>query len=192
MSIARYIYDKSDLENEIANIYVYISPVHKSQQSNIPSFTLYVQALALNEGMFSVQIRNVESEYLEAACMLVLNTLHMYYLPFTYCKDTIDNNTVLTPVAFETMKENLTPHVLDTCDLSGWYTGTIQKQAHLTFEWERPPFHVADVSNTGYLHTSAKASFDEDLINSMQYYRQQNLEKAPIGFSHPFLQVFAS
>jgi hypothetical protein len=190
MSIERYIYDKSDLENEIANIYLYISPVSPHDQLKTECFTIYVQALALNEGLFSVKIHHVEPEHLEEVCKLVLNTLHMYYLPFTLCKDTINNNTVFTSTAFKHMKTKLVPHILDTCDLSDWYTGTIQKQKdtnQLTFEWEKPPFHVADVSRDGYLHTSAKASNDEDLINSIHYYRQQNLEMAPKGYRHPLL-----
>ncbi len=53
--------------------------------------------------------------------------LQIYTCTFNLFTNDSRNSIVLTSVTFETMKENLTPHVLDTCDLSGWYTGTIQK-----------------------------------------------------------------
>ncbi len=210
MAIERYIYDLKDLQNEVANIYLYISPQCKNNISNSnSSYILYVKALSLNESLFSIKIHNVEHVHLEAACVLVLNTLHMYYLPFTVCKDTINDIVEFTSSTFENMVSNLIePHVFDTCDLTGWYNGTIdivasesesqgQGQSQ-TFNWERPPFHVADVSDDGYFHASAKARYDEQFIKSIQHYRQiqsNNIElelekekdKPPFGFNHPCL-----
>jgi len=177
MTIERYIYIPPDLVNECANIYLDIS--------GSLEYTIYVKALSLIDGLFSLRICNVKAKHVFAACNLVLNTLHMYYLPYTVCQDTIDNDKEKTFKTFKTMMNK--PHVFDTCTLSGWYNGfiTVNTDGTLTFEWERPPFHVADVCNNSYLHKSAKASADTHFQQMMHYYRQSTLEPAPTSFQHP-------
>ncbi len=60
-------------------------------------YTLYAQGVSLNDGIISIKVENVNGTSLEASCVLILNTLHMYWMPLYVCKDEIiddDDKTV--------------------------------------------------------------------------------------------------
>jgi hypothetical protein len=165
MLIERYIFKPSDLENDYASIQLYI---YKS----IECYTLHVIGISLNDGMFCIKIENVKQQYLEKACTLVLNTLHLYWMPMYVYKDFVDSQE-LSSDSFNNIKET------EPEDNTTWLIGKINilHDSTLSFEWERPPHNMYDDGT----HT---LEYDLYFEESIQYRRQSN-DVPPIGFKYP-------
>lgn len=165
MLIERYIFKPSDLENDYASIQLYI---YKS----IKCYTLHVIGISLNDGMFCIKIENVKQQYLEKACTLVLNTLHLYWMPLYVYKDLVDSQE-LTSDSFNNIKET------EPEDNTAWLIGKIHvlNDSTLSFEWERPHHNMYD---DGTNTTEYDLYFEESI-----QYRRQCKDIPPVGFKYP-------
>ena len=178
MLIQRYIYNLPDVYNENASIQIYISP---SEIHHV--YAMCIQTIAMNDEVFHIKIENVKRENLEDACMLVLNTLHMYWMPVFVCKDMIDESD-FSSILFNTTLDHLQPN--DHADReSGWLKGEIVINNNIiSFEWERPVLHANDNGNGQDL-----ILFNLNFEESIQFHRLGlgHLEKPPMGFKYPCL-----
>ncbi len=185
MFIERYIYTLKDLETDYANIQIHISP------PLVPcdTYTLFIKAIALNDEIFDLKIENVTRINLEDACVLVLNTFHMYWMPMYVCKDIIDDEIDerdFSSDLFNIMIDKLTEpneyaHPEIKCE---WLKGKIivQDDGTLSFEWERPLLHSHDNGDGQEI-----ILFDLYLQTSIQYHSSEHTQKAPEGFKYPCL-----
>ncbi len=113
--LERLIYAQPDLSNECANIQIYVAPncitapTAAPTHTPTPTYTLYIKAISLNDGVFSMKIENVQSIYLEKACMHVFNVFHMNWMPVYVCQDMIDYKSVSSGFSSELFNS-----VLDT------------------------------------------------------------------------------
>ena len=190
MYIERQIFNQPDLDYIYANIQIMISPQKESPQWYI----LYVQTLSLNDGVFHMKIRQVQRKHLEKACMLILNTLHMYYMPMYISKDVIsqDDDDIYdySPFAFNNAIELLyKPNGYDDDASSGpkWFHGEIDVNADdtLSFQWERKniPRHLYDDGNE-----IDRKQYDLDFEESKKDMKNtKNTNDAPPGFKYACL-----
>ena len=183
MYIERQIFNQPDLDHIYANIQIMISP-----QQETELYILYVQALSLNDGVFHMKIQQVHRKHLEEACILILNTLHMYYMPMYLCQDVIDDYTAIyeyTSVAFNRAIEVLNkPNGYDASSPGPkWVKGVIKFNTDdkMTFQWERPPRHLYDNGNE-----IDKKQYDNDFEESIKD-MMNTKEDAPSGFKYASL-----
>jgi hypothetical protein len=184
MMIERFIYEPSELSNECSNIQIHISPTSTS-------YTLYVIGISVNDGVFSIKIDNVDDHYrvyLEKACMLILNTIHITWMPSYICKDMIDDGVtcrnlhdfsseMFASILDVTVKPHQFAHLSNTVWLSG---EIIQNDGALAFIWEKPPYHVYDDGDT---LTGIKFNLILKALKGMQ----QRI--APHGFKYPDFNI---
>ena len=196
MMIERDIYSTPDINDQRASIHIYISPNKTINNTRTDiQYTLFIDAVSLNDSMFRIKIENVQKINLENACMLILNTLHMYWMPCYFCKDFIeyDDDIISSDVVPEfssTLFNNLIDkldldalHRRETCFDFKWLKGEILvlDDGTLSFKWTRPMLHIYDDGNTNDV-----IQFDTDFELSIEYNRQHT-EIAPIGFKFPCL-----
>ena len=184
MMIGRCIYSPPELENDRANIQLYITPSNNG-------YTFYIQAVALNDGMFRIKIENIQHANVEKACKLVLNTLHMYWMPMYVYKDLIEClNGDDVEYSSELFNETLHtgPHRYDSMARITWPKGEIivSNDGTLSFEWERPPHNMYD-DGTNQASQANQATYDLYFKESIEYHRERKEEYPIAGFKYPYL-----
>ena len=185
--IERIIYQSPNINDDRASIHMYISPTPNK-------YTLYIDAVALNDTMFRLKIENIQRTHLENACMLVFNTLHMYWMPDYVCKDFIDyDDDVVShdlPEFASGLFNNLVdklilPHKRETNLEIEYLKGEIivanANANELSFEWKRPLLNVYDDGNKNNI-----IEYDEHFELAKQFNRQR-INDALHGFKYPRL-----
>ena len=180
MLIERLIYEWPNVTDAVANIEIYIFPCGDA-------YTLFIQTLSLNDRIFHINIENVKHMHVKDACILVLNTLHMYWMSEFICNDVINDDVKIVPFSsdvFDSVLDCLTSKDFitrsDEC-LKGEII--VDEDGALSFEWTRPDLH-SDDNGDGTDLILFNERF-ENLVKSK--YRKEQPENAPSGFKYPHL-----